>query len=72
MRTRDTTHKQIAFWLDKDRIAALDALLVREAARVPGARMTRACWVAALVARELTGAAQVPAVPAAPTQAVTP
>lgn len=59
---RTDSNKQIAFWLDNERIAALDRHLDREAAHVPGARMTRAGWVAALVAREITALAAVDAV----------
>lgn len=56
MRTRDTTHKQIAAWLPHDQLAQLDAHLAREAARVPGSRLTRAGWLTALVERELAAA----------------
>lgn len=68
MRTRTNTQTQISTWIPNEQIAALDAHLAREAARVPGARMTRASWFAAIVARELAtatpeGAAQTPVQP---------
>lgn len=56
MRTRDTTHKQIAAWLPHEQLAQLDAHLAREAARVPGSKLSRASWLTELVRRELDAA----------------
>lgn len=60
-RLRKTTHRHVTVWLPNEQVTAMDSYIAREVARVPGARVSRHSWLAALVARELAAVGAQPA-----------